>query len=83
MTLARIKAWIRARLPTWAQLTLLSRTYLGGFMGVIGFAAERSDEIRSLLSAMPFVKPWHVQAVGLALIFFARYRDAITGQNPA
>lgn len=81
--LARFKAWVRARLPTWAQLTLLSRTIWGGALGVVGFAAERSEEVHNMLSAMPFVKPWHVQAVGLGLIFFARYRDAITGRNPA
>ncbi len=78
--LARFKAWVRARLPTWAQLLLLSRTMAGLLLMALGFAAEHVSEVQGFAVAVG-LPSWAPIALGFSLAFYARARDAYTGAN--
>lgn len=48
-----------------------SKTIWGALTIVLGVAVEHSAELQSLLGSIG-AKPWMVQAVGLALVFYGR-----------
>lgn len=77
-----MKAWIRRRLPTWAQVLVLSRTMLGVLMGGFGLVAAHSEQVQALVSQIPGAQPWHVTAAGLALAGIARLHDAYRDNPP-
>jgi membrane protein DedA with SNARE-associated domain len=76
-----MRAWIRQRLPTWAQLLLLSRTVWGFILILLGFACENVAAIQSFATSWG-LPSWVPIALGLGLGAFARVRDAYSGANP-
>ena len=64
-----MKAWLAT---LWSLILARSRTIWGGVAILLGVAAEHVTEIQSLMGSVPGLKPWMVQAIGLALVFYGR-----------